>query len=69
MSNSLFNLMNPQTQPTNQFSNFLNQFQRFRSMFSGNPQQEVQKLLQSGQMSQEQFQQLTQMANQLRSLI
>jgi len=44
---------------------FMNQFQQFRNGFSGNAQEKVQQLLNSGQMSQQQFQQLQSMANQL----
>ena len=71
MNNSIFNLMNSAPMPTNnnQFNNLINQFMQFRSTFSCNPQEQVQKLLQSGQMSQDQFNQLAQMATQLRSLI
>lgn len=69
MSNSLFNLMNPLQNPTSNFTNLLTQFNQFRSMFTGNPQEQVQKLLQSGKMTQEQFNQIAQTANQLRSLI
>lgn len=45
------------------------QFNQFRSTFQGNPQQKVQELLNSGQMTQEQFNQLSQMAQQFRSFI
>lgn len=69
MSNSLFNLMNPLPNPTNNFTNLLTQFNQFRSIFTGNPQEQVQKLLQSGKMTQEQFNSLAQTANQLRSFI
>lgn len=64
MSNSLFNFMGPQTNST-----LISQLNQFRSFFSGNPQQQVQNLLNSGRMSQEQFNQLAQMANQLRPFI
>ena len=43
----------------------LKQFQQFKAQFSGNPQQMVQQLLSSGKMSQAQYNQLAQMANQL----
>ncbi len=56
-------------QPMNPMSNFLTQFNQFRSTFNGNPEQQVKQLLSSGQMSQEQFNQLAQTANQLRQLI
>lgn len=64
--NSLFNDFN---QPTNNMVNLLSQFNQFRSTFSGNPEQQVKQLLQSGRMSQEQFNQFAQTANQLRQLL
>lgn len=64
---SLFNDFNPN--PTNNMANLLSQFNQFRSTFSGNPEQQVKQLLQSSRMSQEQFNQLAQTANQLRQLI
>ena len=63
---SLFNDFN---QPTNNMVNLLSQFNQFRSTFSGNPEQQVKQLLQSGRMSQEQFNQFAQTANQLRQLL
>ena len=63
---SLFNDFN---QPPNNMANLLSQFNQFRSTFSGNPEQQVKQLLQSGHMSQEQFNQLAQTANQLYHLI
>lgn len=53
----------------NQMGNFINQFNQFRSTFTGNPEQQVKELISSGRMSQDQFNQLAQMANQLRQLI
>lgn len=67
MSNSLFNDFNPN--PMSQMGNFINQFNQFRSTFSGNPEAQVKQMLQSGRMSQEQFQQLSQMANQIMPLL
>lgn len=62
-------LFNDFHQPTNNMANLLSQFNQFRSTFSGNPEQQVKQLLQSGRMSQEQFNQLAQTANQLRQLL
>ena len=68
MNNSLFNYMN--TPPINNgAANFLTQFNQFRSMFSGNPQTQVQQLLNSGRMTPQQFEQFAQLANQLRPLL
>ena len=64
---SLYNDMKPT--PVNQMGNLVNQFNQFRSMFTGNPEAQVKQLLQSGRMSQEQFNSLAQTANQLRQLI
>ena len=65
--NSLFNDFHPQQ--TNQMNNFLTQFNQFKSTFTGNPEQQVRQLLSSGRMSQEQFNQFAQTANQLQKLI
>ena len=64
---SLYNDFNPN--PTNKMGDFINQFNQFKSTFSGNPEQQVKQLLQSGRMSQEQFNQFAQTANQLRQLL
>ena len=57
---SLYNDFRP-----NRTNDFLTQFNQFRSTFSGNPEQQVKQLIQSGRMSQDQFNQLAQTANQL----
>lgn len=44
-------------------------FNNFRSTFKGNPREEVQKLLDSGTMSQEQFNMLANQATQLQNLL
>ena len=51
--------------PYNMFGNINNmiaQFNQFQSNFSGDPKQKVQDLLNSGQMSKEQFNKLSSMA-------
>lgn len=50
------------------FMNFRNQFNQFQQNVQNqgiNPQQKVQELLNSGQMSQQQFEQIRQLANQI----
>lgn len=55
----------PGPQPQMPFPmNMVQQFNQFRQTFQGDPQQQVQQLLNSGQMTQEQFNQLQQMAQQ-----
>lgn len=45
------------------------QFIQFANGFKGNPQEEVQKLLSSGQMTQEQYNALQQQATQFQQLL
>lgn len=75
MSSSLFNNMNPQYNSMNNslnntsFLQFMNNFNTFKNNFQGDPKAQVQALLNSGQMTQEQFKQISQMANQFYSMI
>ena len=64
-TNPLFNALNGGQQPSNNgFSNFMNDFQRLQQTVK-NPRQEVERLLQSGDMSQQDFNRFGQMANQI----
>lgn len=66
MPNPLFgNMGGPNIGPFGNMMNFLNSFNQFRQNFNGNPQQMVQNLISSGQMSQDQYNQLSNMANQI----
>lgn len=47
--------------------NMFQQFQQFRSTFQGDPKQKVQELLNSGQMSQQQFNYLSNLARQFQN--
>lgn len=47
----------------------IQEFQRFSSNFRGNPQEEVQKLLSSGKMSQQQLNYLQAMAQQFQQML
>lgn len=49
--------------------NLIQEFNKFRSSFNGDPQQQVQNLLNSGQMTQEQFAQLSAMARNFEQLL
>ena len=62
MGNPLFNQFGNQN---NNMSDFINQIMDFKKNFTGDTKQEVEKLLSSGQMSQQQFNQLSQIANQI----
>ena len=54
--------------PMGQFQRMIQQLNQFRSTFQGDPKAEVEKLLQSGKMSQQQLNQLQAMAKQIQSL-
>lgn len=56
-------ILKPQSQPQQQIN--MQQLQQFARNFKGNPKQQVMQLLQSGQMSNPQFQQLVQTAKQI----
>ena len=62
MSNSLFDQFGRQNNPLEQLAQ---QAKDFRRQFSGNPRQEVERLLQTGAMSQSQFNQYSQIAQQV----
>lgn len=52
-----------------QFQQMMQQFNQFRQNFQGDPRKEVEKLLQSGKMSQQQLNQLQQAAQMFQSLL
>ena len=60
--------MNPLYQQTGQ-NNVMQRFLQFKQQFRGNPQEQVQQLLNSGRISQAQYDQAVNMANQLRSML
>ena len=73
MANPLFNMFGggniKMPGPFNDINNVINQYNQFRNTFQGNPQQRVQELMNSGQMTQSQFNQLSQMAQVFRRLL
>lgn len=67
--NPLFNFFNggqPQNFPFPM--NMIQQFNQFRQNFQGDPRQQVQQMLSSGQMTQQQFDQLSSMAQQFEQM-
>lgn len=68
MPNPLFNALGSGTSLTNNFGQMIQKYQQFRSQFQGNPQQEVQKMLQSGQITQQQLNQAQAIAQQFQGL-
>lgn len=55
--------------PMGQFQNMVQQFRQFQQTFQGNPKAEVEKLVQSGKITQQQLNQLQQVAGQFRQLL
>ena len=72
MGNSILNNRQPNV-PQGQNNAFnpqmIQQFNQFRKTFNGNPQQAVINLMRQGMMSNAQFQQLAQMANQFQNFM
>lgn len=53
----------------NNLTNMLQQFQQFKNNFQGDPRHQIQELLNSGKMSQDQFNQLYQLASQMKQFM
>ena len=66
MSNPLFGMMGG-NQP--QMNGLMQRFQQFKQAFTGDPKQRVQDLLNSGRISQQQYNQAVQMANQIQKMM
>ena len=72
MANSLFNLLGGNSQnvgPFGNMQNLMSQLNQFRSGLQGDPKQQVQELLNSGRMSQTQYNQLSKMATQIQKML
>ena len=50
-------------------NNFVARFNQFKQSFQGNPQQQVQQLLNSGKVTQEQYNRAVQIAQQLKQML
>lgn len=66
--NPLYNVLQGNTQP-NQLNGLIGRFKRFREQMQGDPKQQIQQMLNSGKISQQQYNQAVQMANQLAQLL
>lgn len=75
MANSVFNALNNDTAnsklpgPFGNMQELMDRLNQFRQSFSGDPKQQVQQLLNSGRMSQNQYNQLSQMATQIQNML
>lgn len=66
MANRLYQSMGAQNNPLEQLAQ---QARDFRRQFSGNPREEVERLLRTGAMSQQQFNQYSQIAQQVAQMM
>lgn len=71
MSNPLFQALGGGQMPGPMvgFAQMMQQFRQFKANFQGDPKAEVEKLMQSGKLTQQQLNQLQQMAKQFQSLM
>lgn len=72
MPNPLFKMFGNSTKLPGALGNMQDMVQRlnqFKQSFQGDPKQQVQQLLNSGQMSQEQYNRLSQMATQIQNML
>ena len=63
MNNPLFNMMGQQG------GGILQRLQQFSQMFRGDPRQQIQQMMNSGKISQAQYNQAVQMAQQMQRMI
>ena len=72
MANSLFNSLGGNSRlpgPFGSMQDMMSKLNQFRQSFQGDPKQQVQQLLNSGKMSQNQYNQLSQMATQIQNML
>lgn len=68
--NNLYQQMGGQMpSPMNGMQQMMQRFQQFQRMFTGDPRQQVQNLLNSGRVSQSQYNQAVQMAQQMQRMM
>lgn len=73
MASSLFNSIGNQPNnlpgPFGNMQELMSRLNQFRQSFQGDPKQQAQQLLNSGQMTQGQYNQLSQMATQIQNML
>ena len=69
MSNPLFNALGGGMPQGNGPMQIVQQFMQFKQNFKGDPKAEVEKMLQSGRISQQQLNQVQQMAGQFQNML
>ena len=69
MSNPFYQAMGGNVNPLGNFGQLVQKFQQFKTSFQGDPKAEVEKLVQNGKITQQQLNQMQQMAVQFRQLL
>ena len=72
MANSLYNMLGnpvPNGGPLGNMMQMIKQFNEFKSSFTGDPQQQLQQMLNSGKISQAQLNQYVQLAKQFQQFV
>lgn len=69
MANPLFNMLGNNASLPNNMGQLVQQFKQFKQTFRGDPRQQIQQLLNSGRVSQSQYNQAVQIANSLAQLL
>lgn len=67
MNNPLFGMFG--NMGNNPLNALMQRFQQFSQMFKGDPRQQIQQMMNSGRVSQAQYNQAVQMANQLQRMM
>ena len=62
------NKLYEEIKPQNPYQNFMHQFMDFKKNIKGNPQEQVQQLLNSGKITQQQYNAAVQKANMIKSI-
>lgn len=68
MSNPFYQAMGGNVNPLGNFGQLVQKFQQFKTSFQGDPKAEVEKMLQSGALTQEQLNRAQAMARQFQNL-
>ena len=70
MSNPIFNALGgAMPNGMGNMGKMIQDLNQFKAMFKGDPKQQVQQLLNSGKVTQEQYNQAVQMANQIQQML
>lgn len=69
MNNGLYRALQGQSPAAGGIGNLISQFQQFRQQFRGDPRQQVQQLLNSGKITQAQYNQAVQRAQALQKIL